>query len=306
MSDLSDKFCGPENRATLIRALRMMNLVDDSKALAEDIADHAAIVCSQPGETVIVQSENDDDMHFILAGKLQVLVDNEEIALLGVGNHVGELALIDPRAVRSATVRALRESVTAKLSEEELSEMGRRHPFLWRRMSQVLGDRLRAESRHVRLPNPRPKVFLTASPAGLAIAQALQGKLQEADLIATTWLAGNELVDDQIPLRGLEESSASADFGMVVVAPGDSARGDEPRRIAPRERLFLQCGICLGGFGASRCVILAPEGLTPPLESEALGLPTLTYSLGDPQEISASLDALSRNLVEAINRLGPR
>jgi len=306
MTDLTTKFSGPEGREALVRTLRMADLVQDSTPLAEDIAARAEIVPWPVDATLIIQGENDDDMHFILAGRLQVLVGNQEVALLGAGHHVGELALIDPRAVRSASVRALHDTVTAKVTEEDFVELGRRHPFLWRRLSQVLGDRLRQESRYVRLPNPRPRVVVTSSRAGLALAQALQSRLEAADLVAGLWIAEPDLMDGRVPVQALEDAFGNADFGVIAIAPGDSESAGDPRSIAPRECLFLQGGVCLGALGPSRTFLVEPAGLDPPFPTGVLGIPAFNYTMHPEDAIAASLDQLCQSLRQSVEKLGPR
>jgi CRP/FNR family transcriptional regulator, cyclic AMP receptor protein len=63
------------------------------------------------------------------------------------GEHVGEMAVVDGEAPRSATVTSGSEAVIARISEPEFSAIADRFPSLWRRIAQELGGRLRRVTR---------------------------------------------------------------------------------------------------------------------------------------------------------------
>jgi CRP-like cAMP-binding protein len=57
---------------------------------------------------------------------------------------VGEMAVVDPDARRSASVSAVADSVVARITELEFSALADRFPRLWRRIALELASRLRA------------------------------------------------------------------------------------------------------------------------------------------------------------------
>jgi CRP/FNR family transcriptional regulator, cyclic AMP receptor protein len=69
-----------------------------------------------------------------LSGKCSVLVNGRVVASRSAGEHVGEMALVDPEAQRSASVTAVTDSVVAGITEPEFSALADRFPRLWRRI----------------------------------------------------------------------------------------------------------------------------------------------------------------------------
>ena len=69
--------------------------------------------------------------------------DVRDVASRSAGEHVGEMALVDPEAQRSASVTAVTDSVVAGITEPEFSALADRFPRLWRRIALELASRLR-------------------------------------------------------------------------------------------------------------------------------------------------------------------
>src|SRR6266478_6201819 len=104
------RFAGIENRPRLIEALRQQKIIE-SDAVASELAEKLELVRCNPGEDLIKQDAPDSEIFFILSGRVTVLVNGREVAVRKSGQHVGEMAMIDPSARRCATVRALEETV---------------------------------------------------------------------------------------------------------------------------------------------------------------------------------------------------
>jgi CRP-like cAMP-binding protein len=81
------------------------------------------------------------------------------VASRSAGEHVGEIALIDPEAHRSASVTAVTDSVLAGITEPEFSALADRFPRLWRRIALELASRLRTGNEML----SEPKGITTAS-----------------------------------------------------------------------------------------------------------------------------------------------
>jgi CRP/FNR family transcriptional regulator, cyclic AMP receptor protein len=59
----------------------------------------------EAGEVVLNQDGADTHICFILTGQVVVEIHGREMARRQGGQHIGEMALIDPSARRSATIR---------------------------------------------------------------------------------------------------------------------------------------------------------------------------------------------------------
>ena len=147
---LLDRFTGETGRRFREDALAAQRLVTGNRELAEELADRAEVLSVSAGQTLISQGADDTDIYFILAGTFDVVVSGRRVASRGAGDHVGEMAAVQPAQRRSATVTALEEAIVAKLSAEAVSNLGSRHPQLYRIIAQELARRVvQLESRSI-------------------------------------------------------------------------------------------------------------------------------------------------------------
>ena len=137
-----ERFQGKDGRVALLNALRNQFLVDGNSDIADKIASSSQVKEYAPGTTLFTQGERGSDLCFILAGKVSVRVDEQEIATCSAGMHVGEIGLLEPFKGRSATVVAIDTVVAAHVSQTRFTEIARFHPELWRRMAIELARRL--------------------------------------------------------------------------------------------------------------------------------------------------------------------
>lgn len=96
-----------------------------------------------PAEPLYREGEAGDTMAFLSAGTLAVLATrgdaSHEIARVGVGRVLGEMACLDP-APRSATVIAIEPAVVGELSRDSLQALGEHCPAL---ASLIVGEVIR-------------------------------------------------------------------------------------------------------------------------------------------------------------------
>jgi SulP family sulfate permease len=131
-----------------------------AKALGSaDYADALAALCrrfeARPGDIIARQGEPSNSMHFILDGRVGILVDMGEgrtVRVRSLGRHtiIGEMGLISGRP-RSATIQAEAESVLYELSLEHFNDIKRTQPALGQALLSyvisVMAERLSFASR---------------------------------------------------------------------------------------------------------------------------------------------------------------
>jgi CRP-like cAMP-binding protein len=140
---LLDRFRGPDGKLRLVEALRTQTLVRDED-LAVELARRVTLRAIPAGTVLITQNATDRDLFLILSGKFSVTINGRVVASRSAGEHVGEMAVVDPDARRSASVSAVADSVVARITELEFSALADRFPRLWRRIALELASRLRA------------------------------------------------------------------------------------------------------------------------------------------------------------------
>jgi len=94
------------------------------------------------GTTIFKEGTPGDEMYIILDGDVEVSVRNETLLVLGAGDIVGEMALIDLRA-RSATAVAISDCRLVPLDEKRFLFMVQQTPFFSLHVMRVLAERLR-------------------------------------------------------------------------------------------------------------------------------------------------------------------
>ena len=139
---LEKQFQGSDGRRHLIRALTLQPLVRDED-LAAVIAQHARLETIPAGASLIEQGALDTDLFLILEGAVSISVDGRILASRTAGQHVGEMAVVDPLTPRSASVTATADSVVARIAEPDFSALADRYPRLWRRIALELASLLR-------------------------------------------------------------------------------------------------------------------------------------------------------------------
>ena len=140
--EMLDTFEGDQGRGPRIEAIARQRLTSGNRALAEEIAELVELSAVPAGATLIEQANEDNDLFLILEGELQVLVDGVVVARLGAGDHVGEIAAIQPEFKRTATVVAKSDAVVGKLTEAILVDIGDRYPIVYKVIAQQLAGRL--------------------------------------------------------------------------------------------------------------------------------------------------------------------
>lgn len=158
------------HRSQLAAALRQLLGSLEPEVLA-DIEAAVAWVPLRGGEVLVRKGEADRSLYILLSGRLQVRsADDAALNALPTphsevapGESVGEIALLTGEP-RTGEVRALRDSVLAKLSLEAFESISTRHPRVLAALARVLIRRLRARER----PSvaPRRGLVLAVVPAG--------------------------------------------------------------------------------------------------------------------------------------------
>jgi len=123
--------------------LALQAAVNGDRELARLISERCSVKVFETSETLMAQGEFSDEIYFILRGRVECLVDGVFVAERNAGQHVGEMAAIDPRAARSADVVASEPTEVAVLAERDLAAIGKEKPRLWRNLAIDLAARER-------------------------------------------------------------------------------------------------------------------------------------------------------------------
>jgi CRP/FNR family cyclic AMP-dependent transcriptional regulator len=103
----------------------------------------ADVVTLAPGEVLFEKGEPGRFIYVVKSGDLQIIDGNFVYETVSAGGILGEMALVDA-GPRSATVRAIKQSVVIPVDERRFLFMVQQTPFFAIRVMRVMSARLRA------------------------------------------------------------------------------------------------------------------------------------------------------------------
>lgn len=292
-----ERFSGEHGRRRVVDALKAQALCQHVPTAPELLESVASLCEFQAGETLIVQGAEDNDILFLLTGKVSIRIHGREVNTRAAGDHVGEMALIDVKAKRSASVVAVETTVIARVTEPDFTSLAGAHPVLWRYFALDQADRLRQRSALVRPKNSRPRIFVGSSSEALPTARNFATLLEAAGSSDVKLWAEDVFTAGQFTLEALELEARRCDFAFLLFTPDDSVRSRGEDSPAVRDNVVFEFGLFLGATGRTRTLVLMPDGPQKPM-SDLKGLTFILYP-ADGDVASAAKKSL-----EIIRELG--
>lgn len=299
------RFNNQEGRPRLVAALRGQQSVQNEALLAEELAEVVELIQVEPGSNFITQGNTDNDIYLILAGKVSIIVNGREKAQRRAGQHVGEMAAIDPSARRVASVVAIEQTVLARISEPAFSKLASKYPEMWRRLAMEIADRLRQRGLEVQPPSDQPHVFIGSSVEALLIARELQTGLTHDPFVVHVWTDG-VFRASRDSVDSLLAAVKQADFAVLVLSADDTVITREMEHRAPRDNCIFELGLFMGALGRDRTFIVKPRGIDIKLPSDLLGITPLEYAEGISDTIAARVGPVCTAVRKAVQKLGPK
>ena len=301
--EMINRFRDAEGHKRLISVLRKQIIIQGDENLSTELAGQAEILPFESGDELITQNGVDNDIYFILAGRLSIVVNGREVAIRNPGQHVGEMVLVDPSAKRSASVVAIEQTVVAKIAEASLRRLADKYPRIWQLIAGELAERLRQRNRFVVTTNPRPVVFIGSSKESLSIAEAIQSNLEHDDLIVRLWTDG-VFGASQFVITELEKQVREADFAILVLGADDEVVSRDEKSDAPRDNVISELGLFMGALSHERTFMITPREGDIKIPTDLLGLIPLSYKSDDSNNPDSSLEIVCNQLRNIINKTG--
>jgi len=300
-----ERFQDSDGRRRLIETLKANRLVEHDTALAEELADVGELKAFPTGDTIIMQGEADNDVYLILSGEADISVNLRRVATRKAKETVGEMAILEATALRSATVTARTEVITLKVTEHQMHMLGDKHPRIWKVIAQIVAERLRERASFHDTPNQRPVLFLGCSAESLDVAEQIALGLKHSNIEATPWTTG-VFGPSGITIDDLLKVVNSADFAAFVFSPDDKAvvRGEEYS--APRDNTVFELGLFMGKLDRERTFVIKEQNSDVKIPSDLLGVTPITYNHPKGGNLKASLSTVCTELKDVIKSLGVR
>src|SRR5262245_58569477 len=113
-----------DGRPQLVDALKRQEIVAGNVRLAEAIINRGELIEYKKGDKLISEGGEDNDIYLLLTGSVAVVIKGNEINSRNAGQHVGEMAAIEPSQKRSASIVAHDTVVALKLKAVDFHALG--------------------------------------------------------------------------------------------------------------------------------------------------------------------------------------
>ena len=300
-----ERFTGRDGQRFVTDALRNQSIVGEGANLTEIICDSAEVLAFAPGAAIIEESAPDNDIYFILAGVVSICVGGREIAVRTAGQHIGEMAVVDPGQSRSASAVAEDEVVVARVPAGVFIDLAEANPRLWRNIARGLAERLRQRNLSVLSVNPRPVLFVGCSTEALPVARAIESTIAHDPIVVRVW-SDDIFEASSFPIESLERQLPGVDFAALVLSPDDRVVSRDTASDAPRDNVLFELGLFMGALGHSRTFLVYPHGIDIKIPTDLVGLTVLTYRSGPRCELLSAIAPACHQLKKQVLAAGPR
>jgi CRP/FNR family transcriptional regulator, cyclic AMP receptor protein len=300
---MKERFQG-DGHAQLLSALRRQEFAGNKLEIAEALATAGGLIEFAAGENLIVQNHADNDIYLLIAGSVAVMINGAQVATRMPGQHVGEMAAMEPSLPRSATVIALQQTVAVKLSSTKFLEIAEKFPEIWLPISRELARRLSQRNKTIYLPNESPKLFVMSSSEAKPVAHALRAGL-EKDVFSTVWDQGVFFAGGYV-LEALEKQVNESDFAVAIAEPDDITQSRGKRSNTVRDNVLFELGLFMGKLTRFRTVLVHPKVKDLKLPSDLQGLTLIPYEAGDAATLESRITPACDAVRDMVKRLGVR
>lgn len=300
---MKERFEG-DRRHNLIDALKRQQFVGGDAAIAEEMAAKGELVEFQKLDRLIVQDAEDNDIYLLLAGSVSIVIKGIEYRSRFAGEHVGEMAAIEPTLKRSATVVANDTVVALKLTSLLFMEIGKTFPQIWLPMARELSQRLHQRNAMIQPPNEFPKLFIISSSEALPVANELRAQL-EHDVFSTVWNNGVFFAGGYA-LEALEKAVGESDFAVAIAQADDVVRSRKKVQPTLRDNVLFELGLFMGKLTRHRAILVHPKIPNLKLPSDLHGLMLSSYSPDSSLGLADRLKPASDDIRKIVKLHGVR
>ena len=301
-----ERFSGEQGKRRRVAALADQRIVAGHTELAEELAAICELRQLDAEEVLIQQDDEGNDLYLILTGQLRVVInDRKTIGHRTAGEHVGEMAAIEPALRRSASVIATETSVVAKISEPQLADIASRYPNIYLCFAKTLAKRLHSRNAFVGARHEKIRVFIISSTESLKIAHEVKAFFDhDDDIFVEIWSEGTFRIA-HYTIDDLAQKVEDSDIAVAIAHGDDHATIRDQAWPIPRDNVTFELGLFMGRLGRLRAVLMEPRDDKVKLPSDLAGITTVTYKTpGKGETWAAALGTACHRLRDHIRHMG--
>lgn len=299
------RLSGEDGARLRLDAFAAQKIVAGDKALAAELAQRTDLVEFKAGTVAIEQEQWDNDVYFLLAGSVSIVVNGREVQRRGPGDTFGEMAAIEPSLPRSASVIALDDAVAGKLSEADLAEIASRYPDVWRFLAREVSKRLRQRNAFVNPARDKTRVFIISSAESLAIAREIESAFEYDKFETKLWNEGVFKISNYT-IQSLEDEVDRSDFCIAIAHPEDKTVTRGAEWPTARDNVIFELGLFMGRLGRERAILMESRDDKVKLPSDLAGLTSVGYRYVPGADAASFMGPACNAVRKHILALGPR
>jgi CRP/FNR family cyclic AMP-dependent transcriptional regulator len=297
------RFAGDSGQNLLLEVLSDESILRGMPNLSNFIA-ACALQEVAIGTELIKQGESDNDIFIIVSGSFETRINGRRQTTRHVGTHIGEIALIDPTARRTASAVAVEHSLVLRCTEGHFSQFANVNPKVWRRLAVELSRRLTERNHLIRAPRAEPVVFLACSTETLGIAHEIQAAFDHEPITVEIWIDG-VFNPSNTPIEDLTHLIGRIDFAVILMTGDDKIVSRKGETFGPRDNVIFELGLAIGAIGRARTLMITPRGEDLKFPSDLLGVRPIDFPTGEASTIKSRLGPACNEIRKLVNRLGP-
>ena len=294
------------DKDVLIEALLPQKLVQYDREMASLIAELGELVQFGSGDTIIEQNGSERDVFFLIMGKVSLAVKGSQFPYTREANiSVGEMSALNPTLPRSATVKAIDDTVAIKLDVKAFQQLAEKYPKIHPILAKDLVERLNQRNELIENQNEKARLFIISTVESNHIAKQIKVALfHNNNVEVTIWSETDVFKGGDYTLETLEQAVKQADFGLAILQADDIIISRDNEQRGPRDNVIFELGLFMGLLTRKRTYIAVENGVEQKLASDLLGLTPLLYKRESNNRIDVA--KVVYDLENSIKELGIR
>ena len=302
---LLTRFRGERGQSLAVEAIKEQKIILGNVEASQQLCSKGSLAFFGEGEFLALEGDWSNTIVFILAGRVQIRVKGFKVAERQAGQHIGEMALIDPSQPRSASVIAMEPSIGLVVSEEDFAAVASQQPDMWRQLAKEIADRLRQRKKFIRPSNPVSFMFVACASESLPVAKAIQSYFEEREVVVELWV-DSVFKPSQGTMESLESKLETADFTVAIFSADDKVESRGVEKVAPRDNTVFELGLFAGAIGRERSFFALPKGADIKVPSDLAGITSLRFDPGNYGDLAPDVSEACEQIQERLLALGPR
>ncbi len=218
---MENKVTAPKRNHVLADFLSNFFKVSDDDSL-EEILKVTSYQEVKGGEYLMRRGDQGESMYLLISGRLVALVPDAVgksvvVGEISRGESVGEMALINEGATRTADIYAIRDSVLGEIHKSDFEVLIRKYPDFLLHISRLVVSRLKNQLSFQKKPNNFVVFSMFKADDSPTVNQTVDLFIQSIEKFGIAKVIDSEFIEKEIGVRGISDSETESDHQRISV-----------------------------------------------------------------------------------------